>query len=286
MVIGALAAGLSLRQLGLLVIVLSALGFVLLERRYPYDRGQPLLRPGFFTDLIGYGLVQSYLLGLLISWWIAQLDASTGLSRLQLVSGWPLWLQCGFFLVTHDLYIYLFHRWQHSNRYLWRVHEAHHSTLAVDWLSGTRSHALEIAINQTIEFAPIVLLGAAPEVAVFKGTIDAVWGMYIHSNIGVRSGALQYVLNGPEMHRVHHARDLPAPGVNFATKLAVWDWLFGTGYLPERRHFAYGLDGDVQFPEPFLAQQWFAFRSFSTSERSPTEPAVAPAEHERRPITS
>jgi sterol desaturase/sphingolipid hydroxylase (fatty acid hydroxylase superfamily) len=36
-------------------------------------------------------------------------------------------------------------------------------------------------------------------------------------------------------------------GLNFATKFAVWDWLFGTGYLPERRQFDYGLDGDVDF---------------------------------------
>ena len=37
---------------------------------------------------------------------------------------------------------------------LWRMHEAHHATADVDWLSGARSHALEILINQTIEFAP------------------------------------------------------------------------------------------------------------------------------------
>jgi hypothetical protein len=43
----------------------------------------------------------------------------------------------------------------------------------VDWLSGARSHALEILINQTIEFAPIVLLGAAPEVALIKLTRPA-----------------------------------------------------------------------------------------------------------------
>ena len=55
-----------------------------------------------------------------------------------------------------------------------------------------------------------MLLGAAPEVALIKGTIDAVWGMYIHSNIDVRAGVLQYVLNGPEMHRWHHAIEIPA----------------------------------------------------------------------------
>ena len=73
-------------------------------------------------------------------------------------------MQVLFFLLTHDLYIYLFHRWQHANKWLWRTHEAHHSTKEVDFLAGTRSHALEILVNQTIEFAPIVLLGADPAV--------------------------------------------------------------------------------------------------------------------------
>ena len=65
----------------------------------------------------------------------------TGWSRLQLMAAWPLPLQCLFFFVTHDLYIYGFHRWQHNNRFLWRIHEAHHSGVDVDWLSGTRSRS-------------------------------------------------------------------------------------------------------------------------------------------------
>jgi len=65
----------------------------------------------------------------------------------------------------------------------------------------------EILINQTLEYLPIIVL-ASPEVAVIKGSIDVVWGMYIHSNIDVRSGVLQYVINGPEMHRWHLSDDI------------------------------------------------------------------------------
>jgi sterol desaturase/sphingolipid hydroxylase (fatty acid hydroxylase superfamily) len=232
-------------KLGLLspiFIVACALSFILLERRYPYEPRQRLFREGFFTDLLAYGLVQSYLLGLLIGAFIHFLDSRTGWSRLRLVGDWPLPVQLVFFFVIHDFYIYWFHRLQHASPWLWRIHEAHHSVDDVDWLSGTRSHVLEICINQSIEFAPIVLLGAAPEVAIFKATLDAVWGMYIHSNLNVRSGVLQYVLNGPEMHRWHHARDLPAPGKNYGTKLAIWDHLFGTAYNPPQKPVRYGLE--------------------------------------------
>lgn len=223
------------------IIVAWALILIGLERVFPYQR-QRLFRVGFFTDLLGYGLLQSYVLGFAISALIRFVDGHTGWSKLGLVSGWPVLGQLGFFFVVHDFYIYWFHRLQHYSDTLWRIHEAHHSVDDVDWLSGTRSHAFEILINQTVEFLPIVLLGAAPEVALMKATLDAVWGMYIHSNLNVRAGVLQKVLNGPEMHRWHHARELPAPGKNFATKLAIWDWLFGTAHLPEHKPRQYGLD--------------------------------------------
>jgi sterol desaturase/sphingolipid hydroxylase (fatty acid hydroxylase superfamily) len=128
-----------------------------------------------------------------------------------------------------------------------------------------RSHFAEIWINQTVEYAPIVLLGAPPEVAVLKGTISAVWGLWIHANVDIRTGWLQYFINGPEAHRWHHATDKDAYDTNFATKLAIWDWLFGTAFLPQgRRPEGYGLD-DPAFPTGFFRQQLFAFRAFPSS---------------------
>lgn len=235
----------------------AALVFIALERRFPYDPRQKLWRRGLLDDLVFYGLLQSYLLGLVIAAIIGAIDHGTGLSRLHLVSGWPIPVQVLFFLITHDFYIYCFHRLQHRVPLLWRVHEAHHATSDVDWISGARSHPLEILINQTIEFAPIVLLGGAPEVAIWKGVLDSIWGMYIHSNIDVRSGVLQYVINGPEMHRWHHATEVI--DVNFATKFAFWDWLFGTAHHPDRKPSGYGLVAG-SFPRGYLRQILFAFR--------------------------
>jgi len=245
-------------------IACAAVAFMLLERRVPYNRGQPLLREGFWTDFVFYAFVQSWLLGVVIGRGIAWLDAHTAWSSHRLVGAWPIAAQVAFFVVTHDLYIYLFHRLQHRSRLLWRLHEAHHSALKVDWLSGARSHALEILINQTVEFAPIVLLGAAPAVPVIKGAVSAIWGMFIHANVDVRLGRLQYVLNGPEMHRWHHADDPAAYDKNFATKLAVWDWIFGTAYFPDRRvrkADRYGL-ADVVYPERF-PQAYFLHHALS-----------------------
>jgi sterol desaturase/sphingolipid hydroxylase (fatty acid hydroxylase superfamily) len=249
----------TLRLVMFAVIASSALVIIMLERSFPYTKGQKLFREGFFDDFIFYNFIQSFVLGVIISFVIEFIDNSTQLSRFQLISDWPIWFQVLFFLITHDLYIYAFHRWQHKNKYLWRLHEAHHSPKEVDWLSGVRSHAVEILINQTVEFLPIILLGAAPEVAVYKGAISAIWGMYIHSNIDVRSGHIQKIINGPEMHRWHHSTG-KGRNRNFATKFAIWDWIFGTSYLPETKPKEYGLK--TFFPSNYFSQTVFAFRSF------------------------
>jgi sterol desaturase/sphingolipid hydroxylase (fatty acid hydroxylase superfamily) len=242
------------------LIIGAALFFIILERIFPYNKGQKVLREGFFNDLALYTIAQSYILGIIIFTFIIKtIDHSTGLFRIHLFSGIPIWVQLIFFTITHDLYIYWMHRWQHSNKFLWRIHEAHHSPKKVDWLSGSRSHAFEILINQTIEFLPIVLLGSPPEVIAYKGVISAIWGMYIHSNLNVKSGWLQKIVNGPEMHRIHHTTG-KGRNRNFATKFAIWDWVFGTAFLPEEKANEYGLK--TFFPNNFLRQFVFAFRNF------------------------
>lgn len=242
------------------IIISAALLFTILERIFPYNKGQEILREGYFDDFALYTIAQSYVLGIFIfTLIINSVDNATGLSRLKIFSELPIWIQLVFFTITHDFYIYWMHKWQHKNKYLWRIHEAHHSPKKVDWLSGSRSHAFEILINQTVEFLPIVLLGSPPEVAAYKGVISAVWGMYIHSNLNVKTGKLQMIINGPEMHRIHHTTG-KGRNRNFATKLAVWDWIFGSAYLPEEKANEYGLL--TFFPNNYFKQFLFAFRSF------------------------
>lgn len=250
----------------MLIIISAAILFIFLERIFPYNKGQEVLREGFFDDLALYTIAQSYILSIIIfSYIINFIDTTTGISRLRLFADVPVWIQLIFFTITHDIYIYWMHRWQHSNKWLWRIHEAHHSPKKVDWLSGSRSHALEILINQTVEFAPIVLLGSPPEVIAYKGVISAVWGMYIHSNIDMKTGWLQKIINGPEMHRWHHSTG-KGRNRNFATKFAIWDWMFGTAFLPDTKPDEYGLK--TYFPPHYFKQTLFAFRSFKKKKES------------------
>jgi sterol desaturase/sphingolipid hydroxylase (fatty acid hydroxylase superfamily) len=67
-------------------------------------------------------------------------------------------------------------------------------------------------------------------------------------------------INGPEMHRWHHTTG-KGRNQNFSTKLAVWDWVFGTAYLPAGQHAEeYGLK--APFPGHYISQFVYAFRTF------------------------
>ncbi|HWZ04035.1 MAG TPA: sterol desaturase family protein [Mucilaginibacter sp.] len=235
------------------------------ERISPYRKGLPFFREGFWIDLVWYTIIQSYFLKILIfAYIIPSLQNFIHWHGFAFFRSWTITEQVLFFLVTHDLYIYLFHRLQHASKLLWRTHEAHHSGKEVDFLAGSRSHIVEIIINQTIEFAPIIILGAHPEVVPIKALLDAMFGMFIHANVNVKFGKLKYFLNSPELHLWHHANYREVFHANFATKFSIWDYLFGTAYFPGRKpgndRENWGLYYD--YPKDYFLQHAFSVKRF------------------------
>ncbi len=235
------------------------------ERISPYRKGLPFFREGFWIDMVWYTIIQSYFLKILIfALIIPFIQSFIHWHGFAFFKSWSITGQVLFFLVTHDLYIYLFHRLQHANKILWRTHEAHHSAKEVDFLAGSRSHAVEIIINQTIEFAPIVIMGAHPEVIPIKALLDAMFGMFIHANVNVKFGKLKYFFNSPELHLWHHANYREVFHANFSTKFALWDYLFGTVYDPGQKpgnsKENWGLYYD--FPKDYFLQHAFSVKRF------------------------
>ena len=75
---------------------------------------------------------------------------------------------------------------------------------------------------------------------------------------------MKIIFNHPEMHIWHHALEIPADrhyGVNFGLSLAIWDYLFGTAYIPfEGRDIPLGFDDLDQFPQTFKGQIVHGFK--------------------------
>ena len=75
---------------------------------------------------------------------------------------------------------------------------------------------------------------------------------------------MRKLFNSPEMHIWHHAYDLPKErqtGVNFGLTLAIWDYIFGTAYIPhDGRDIRLGFPGIEEFPENFVQQSTHGFK--------------------------
>lgn len=83
---------------------------------------------------------------------------------------------------------------------------------------------------------------------------------------------MRMMFNSPEMHIWHHAYDLPEErryGVNFGLTLAIWDYLFGTAYIPkDGRDIRLGFPGVETFPESFTGQVTHGFGSSKSGKRN------------------
>ena len=54
-----------------------------------------------------------------------------------------------------------------------------------------------------------------------------------HSHVPLSYGWFNRLWVGPLFHHVHHSADLKHRDKNFGGGVPVWDWLFGTMYLPD-----------------------------------------------------
>lgn len=127
-----------------------------------------------------------------------------------------------------DLSLYWVHRGMHWRPILWRTHVFHHSIKYLWWLSGSRTsvlHLLLFALPQVI-IAYILLQMTALEAGI-AFSIGVVVNLWIHSNISVNLGGLEWLLITPDYHRVHHGtKALIRTNLGFV--FTIWDRLFGT----------------------------------------------------------
>jgi sterol desaturase/sphingolipid hydroxylase (fatty acid hydroxylase superfamily) len=93
---------------------------------------------------------------------------------------------------------------------------------------------VEILVYRTTQYIPLVWLGFSPEALLLVAVISTVIGHFNHANVSLDIGWLGYVLNNPRMHLWHHAAESEVDRpVNFGINLSVWDYLFGTAWVPD-----------------------------------------------------
>jgi sterol desaturase/sphingolipid hydroxylase (fatty acid hydroxylase superfamily) len=175
-------------------------------------------------------------------------------------------------MLAWDFQYYWLHRWEHGVRLLWATHVSHHSSEHYNLSTALRqpwAPFLGLAM-----FPPLGFLGLAPWEIMTCGGFNLIYQFWIHTEAIDRLPApLEFVLNTPSHHRVHHGSNPQYLDKNHGGILILWDRLFGT-FEPEADPVRYGLVKNVKsfnlftiFAHEFIAIAKDAWHAKSWGER-------------------
>lgn len=159
--------------------------------------------------------------------------------------------------VIGDFASFLLHYLQHRIAFLWRFHKVHHAATVLNPITQYRIHPVELILNN---IKTIVLIGLLMGVFEYfaNGRISAYTFMGVNvitfvflffgSNLRHSSVQLKYpkwlerIFISPFQHQIHHSNASEHFNKNLGSKLAIWDWLFGTLLTSEKvKKLNYGL---------------------------------------------
>jgi sterol desaturase/sphingolipid hydroxylase (fatty acid hydroxylase superfamily) len=237
-----------------------------LELAFPWRKNQPAIRTDFWLDgfymffnfflfsLIGYNAVSNVAVEAFNDF--LALFGINNLVAFQIAS-WPVWSQFLLLFVVADFIQWNVHRWLHHSPWLWEFHKVHHSVEEMGFAAHLRYHWMETIVYKSVQYIPLSMIGFGLDDFFILHLVTIMIGHLNHANVKITYGPLKYVLNNPVMHLWHHAKNIPAGsnGVNYGISLSLWDYLFGTAYIPNQNaNEQLGFEDQETFPKTFLQQ--------------------------------
>jgi sterol desaturase/sphingolipid hydroxylase (fatty acid hydroxylase superfamily) len=155
-----------------------------------------------------------------------------------------------FFL--EDLSYYWFHRISHERRWFWASHVVHHTSQHYNLSTALRQTWTGSIGGTFIFWLPMAWIGFPPLMIAFFSGLSLVYQFWIHTEAIDRMGPLEWVLNTPSHHRVHHATNPRYLDSNYAGVLIIWDRMFGT-FVEETKEDKpiYGVVSNIHTFNPF-----------------------------------
>ncbi len=239
-------------RLAVWLVLLVAI-FVPLERLFALHP-EKIWRKQVGVDLAWYfinSLLPAALIALPIAVLARLLNGLDPFGIYSAIAAWPLGLKMIAAFFVNDVGTYWGHRATHRFPFLWRFHAVHHSAEHLDWLVNTRAHPFDMVFTRLSGLAPVYLLGLAqvtgnridPTVATVT-VIGTIWSFFIHANVRIRLGPLEWLISTPLFHHWHHTNDENRDR-NFAAIFPIIDWIFGTSWLPKHWPPLYGIDSEI-----------------------------------------
>ena len=239
----------------LLDMLLMAIIYVPLERIWPQYPEQGTFRNEWTLDVVYF--MSTHLpiqvLSFLVLLPATQAVKYLGVPALQhAIARMPWLLQFFVAVIVADVSEYFVHYALHKIPFLWRFHAVHHSSKALDWIAGSRSHFVDDTLVRGFILVPM-MLGFSQSIIfayLIFVTLHATW---THCNFGPNAKWLEKFLVMPRYHHWHHTSQKEGIDKNFAIHFPWIDKLFGTYYYPDHWPDRYGLDGEQIAPD-FLRQ--------------------------------
>ncbi|XP_058798767.1 alkylglycerol monooxygenase-like isoform X2 [Phymastichus coffea] len=152
-----------------------------------------------------------------------------------------------------DFCYYWVHRANHEVTFLWVHHQVHHSSEEFNLVVGLRQSVLQQWCSFMF-YLPLALF-IPPSHFVAHHQFNLIYQLWIHTTVIDELGPLEWVLNTPKHHRVHHGCNLYCLDTNYGGVLIIWDRIFGT--FAEQRpkeQIIYGLVVSPQTHQPLYLQ--------------------------------
>jgi sterol desaturase/sphingolipid hydroxylase (fatty acid hydroxylase superfamily) len=184
----------------------------------------------------------------------------------------PFWAQVLVYVVGSDFLLYWCHRVFHKH-ILWPFHAVHHSSVDVDWTTAYRAHPINQMFASGLVMSIMIVLGVAPSIMIWLVPFDIISAAFVHANLNWTLGPLKYIIATPVFHRWHHTQPDQGGDSNFSSTFSIWDYLFGTFYMPEGQlPEEYGVD-DPLFPTTWAGQMIVPFQQFMARIQAPPQVA-------------
>jgi sterol desaturase/sphingolipid hydroxylase (fatty acid hydroxylase superfamily) len=218
-----------------MALALSAIALLsLAELCVPAEAGQGWR--GRARNLVYLVCFEGFGIGALAFWYMVD---PTPIQRVDVPGAAAFWVLVVANLFTIDFVYYWYHRAQHRFRFLWAIHELHHSDAEVNATTSFRTYWLEMPTQAILVGVPTVLLfgylGPAHGLAVVIGSYFFL--ILTHCNVRLSLGPLGSVLCGPQVHRIHHSILSEHEDKNFAQFFPLIDQVFGSYYAPAPDEF-------------------------------------------------
>ena len=151
---------------------------------------------------------------------------------------WSSWLGIVTGVLVFDFCDYWLHRAEHETAALWAAHVVHHQSPHYNFSVALRQVTTEPFLG-FVFYLPMAFMGMPPEQLLVTALLVLFYQFFLHTDHIKKLGWLEYVMNTPSNHRVHHAVNDIYLDKNYGVVTMIWDRLFGT-YQPETEPCRYG----------------------------------------------